>query len=293
MSVENKIEKLKNAIDELAAVVYTTVIKNGVEFYGVCLDNHKNIRPTIYMNNYLDMIESNDDIKGIAEKMIQDLQNINPLEDYNIKEFLNKEYIYNNVIVKLEKHVKTAEQVRDSYHSNLFDAVYALDVTDTLPSNKIGNASVKLTMQMILEAQMGPEDIDKLKIAAHKNIKKKYGIKFKSMFDVLGKLISGIPEEEKTNGMYILTNDKGVNGTALILDNEVMDDICDKLQTEKLIILPSSIHEVIILKESEFTKLQDLLQLVKEVNASQVKPEDQLGDFVMIYNKEIGREIIR
>ena len=57
---------------------------------------------------------------------------------------------------------------------------------------------------------------------------------------------------------------------------KVLEDIGRKHGTDTLIILPSSIHEVLVVPYKEGMDMNDMRAMVSEVNATEVLPEDQL-----------------
>ena len=54
-----------------------------------------------------------------------------------------------------------------------------------------------------------------------------------------------------------------------------------------LYILPSSIHEILLLPVSA-GKPEELAEIVKEVNRTQVQPEERLSDSVYLYDRKSG-----
>ena len=71
-------------------------------------------------------------------------------------------------------------------------------------------------------------------------------------------------------------------------DEEVMSLIAEKLGSD-LIVIPSSIHETIILKETENMSVRELNAMVKAVNAEAVDPQERLGNFVYRFDREAQR----
>lgn len=59
-------------------------------------------------------------------------------------------------------------------------------------------------------------------------------------------------------------------------DEEVMSLIAEKLGSD-LIVIPSSIHETIILKETENVSVTELNAMVEAVNEEAVTPQEKLG----------------
>jgi len=91
--------------------------------------------------------------------------------------------------------------------------------------------------------------------------------------------------------MYVLSNADKLNGAAAILDSKTMEDISEKLGGD-FIVLPSSIHEVIVLPVNEDMDRQTLEAMVQDVNAGQVAPEERLSDHVYMYDSQ-AKELVR
>lgn len=89
-----------------------------------------------------------------------------------------------------------------------------------------------------------------------------------------------IPDVPDT--MFVLTNDTKVNGAAAILNDDTRQEIADKVGD--FYVLPSSVHETLIIPKDAGMELRDLEQMVQEVNQTQVAPEERLSDHVYEYD---------
>ena len=87
--------------------------------------------------------------------------------------------------------------------------------------------------------------------------------------------------------MYVLTNNTRLNGAACIFYEDVLKKFADTLQTD-LYILPSSIHEVILLPKLARYDAMNLEDMVREVNTDGVSREEVLSDNVYIYCRSDG-----
>ena len=82
--------------------------------------------------------------------------------------------------------------------------------------------------------------------------------------------------------LYVLTNETKVNGANAILNDDIRQAIAK--QVGDFYVLPSSIHECLIVPKSNGMKRDDLEQMVQEVNQTQVAPEERLSDHVYEYD---------
>lgn len=84
---------------------------------------------------------------------------------------------------------------------------------------------------------------------------------FNSMEEVLNKMFGNemysgyLPME-----MYVLSNETRQDEAVYMFDTKVMDEIAERLGTDIIIILPSSIHETILLKKEECMDYGPLLE---------------------------------
>ena len=73
----------------------------------------------------------------------------------------------------------------------------------------------------------------------------------------------------------------------MLLDRSVMEDVIKEVGTD-FFILPSSIHECIILPADSGMDSQQLETMVCEVNETQVEKEERLSNSVYRYTLENG-----
>lgn len=103
--------------------------------------------------------------------------------------------------------------------------------------------------------------------------------------------LEDIIHEEDTNQdcydqseMLVLTNKEKHYGSAIILNTDILDKVCSLVGSD-LIILPSSVHEVLILRKKQSPQIQDLRTMVSEVNAT-LTTRELLSDNVFVYEAE-------
>lgn len=110
-----------------------------------------------------------------------------------------------------------------------------------------------------------------LKKDAWKNMKKKYP-------PVIMRLEGGI-------SLNALTNNEQFHAACYMFDEEYMSRIAEKINDD-LVIIPSSIHEILFMKKQEAPEINYLFDMVRDVNRSNaILPEEVLSDNVYIYNR--------
>lgn len=86
--------------------------------------------------------------------------------------------------------------------------------------------------------------------------------------------------------VYVLSNETKTFGAAAMLYKDVLRRISQFLLSD-LYILPSSIHEVLIITDNGEINGNELLQMVCAVNQNDVSPEEFLADNVYRFDREI------
>ena len=82
--------------------------------------------------------------------------------------------------------------------------------------------------------------------------------------------------------MFVLTNDTKVNGAAAILNDDIRQEIAEKVGD--FYMLSSLIHETLIIPKDAGMEFKELEQMVQEVNQKQVAPGERLSDHVYEYD---------
>ena len=88
--------------------------------------------------------------------------------------------------------------------------------------------------------------------------------------------------EEDIEEMYIVCNKRKSCGAGVILYDKILDRISSDLESD-LYILPSSIHETIIIKDTKDKEVSTLQDMVQNINNTVVSDEDVLSDKVYCY----------
>ena len=98
----------------------------------------------------------------------------------------------------------------------------------------------------------------------------------------MGSIIPGAGDE-----ITILSNRTAMFGASALLYPGVMDHIADKYHGDYFI-LPSSIHEVLVVRDDGTKDFRELESMVRDINSMVVSPEDKLSDTVYHYDAELG-----
>jgi hypothetical protein len=148
----------------------------------------------------------------------------------------------------------------------------------------------------IEELEKAKLDRDELFKLAQKNTGNLFKTRLYKLADLVKRICEGSIAEDYMSGdekldqseIYVCTNDSGMFGAAVMLMADVLKNIAERLGGN-IYILPSSIHEVIIVPQIEAYDLKMLCETVKGVNDTVVNETDFLSDSVYRYELETGK----
>lgn len=119
-----------------------------------------------------------------------------------------------------------------------------------------------------------------------------YPVKFRSMNEIMAEMMGGIdadmmPMMEPQDGpqLMVLTNMQGIHGASALFYPGQLETIARQIGSD-FFVLPSSVHETLILADDGTTEPDSLQFMVREINQSTVAPEDRLSDFVYHYDAQ-------
>ena len=85
--------------------------------------------------------------------------------------------------------------------------------------------------------------------------------------------------------MYVLSNKSRVEGAACMLYPNLIQDFAEAIQSS-FYIIPSSIHELLLLPTKHFEESQEVTSMIQEINDTQVSVEEILSYSLYLYDRE-------
>ena len=214
---------------------------------------------------------------GLAQRPDID---VSSLTDYSqMKEKLAME------VVSTEANKEMLETVP---HQNIEDM--AVVYRFVLNSDDEGRSSILVTNQLLENMGVTPEQ---LHADAMENAPQIKPVEIKGMSEVMvemmgpeqAEMMGIVPMDPKDEQMYVASVPDKVHGAGVLAYQDFMDKAAEKAGGD-FFILPSSIHELLIVPDNGKMELKDLEAMVREVNATQVAPADKLTDSVYHYDSQ-------
>ncbi|MBE7728081.1 MAG: hypothetical protein E7244_27940 [Enterocloster citroniae] len=242
------------------------------------VDMAPTIYPDFYYQDWKDGQSMSEIVSGVRSELIKTAPE---LSHFSIKS-MNRDSAITHLHAAVVSYDNNKEWLKNIPHERLADlAVFAKWRFDNADQDLV--TATKITEPLLAHLQLTKEEA--LKIAKTNTAR---SAKFESMDTVMKNMMvdDGMDRElvdmmfsDQSTPLSVLTNESGIDGAALIACPEVLKAVQKEIG-EDFYILPSSIHETLIVPKSEMNDVEDLKQMVSSVNEAEVPPEDRLSDNV-------------
>ncbi len=288
-----------------ADVAIREVVKNNDEkLCGLMIrKTDDTIVPTIYLEDFYRMVNEGEKPLDSVMTELAEIHQEHMANSFDINSITDFDQAKSNIRMKLINAEKNQENLKDKPHRIMDDLAVTYYVQ--IKNDEMGNASVAINEDMMKQYGLTEEGLHEIASANMDLEAKPLFMDMNSMMrDIMKKsLPDGMPENIKDDlvdealqnasapGVYVLSNEEKYNGAAMLLSEKAMDMVRMNVG-EDFFMLPSSIQKtIIVLKKVEFS-LEDMEKMVREVNATQVSPDEQLSDHVYEYDAA-ERTIVR
>ena len=240
-----------------------------------------NVSPTIYLNGFFEEYLS-DGAVAVAKRILAIYEANKPKESVDISFFMDIEKVRPKIKMKLINYEKNKELLEHVPYVRFLDLAIVFMVV--LKSNCDNDfASILIHNHHLNLWNMDAEDLYNL---AMENTADDFEIiPMKSIIEaIMDEEAAGVVMDNAGIEMSILTNHSRLHGAVGIIHKEILNQYMKEKQAEKVLILPSSIHETILITCDTLPDMEYMKDMVKEVNATQVQPEEVLSDNVYVYD---------
>ena len=260
MKVSNKVlEVLREDGFNVEAV---EVKKNGVVLNGIrYTPEGSNVSPTVYVDGLTDE-QAIETCRRLFRKPVPKIDN--PFENFDKSRLFARIYRKGNSGTDLTREVLNLE-VAAAYQFDLYDGKGSCLI------HKAHAESIGIDPDELIETALRNTFAD---------------CKVYNIEELLAQLMEAADSifeiPSGPTNMWVLTNTSGCLAAANLLNKEALTKLAETVESD-LFILPSSIHEVIVVP-TKLGNAEDLKAMVQEINAAEVKADEQLSDSVYRFN---------
>ena len=266
------------------------ILNNGTNHIAMILyKNGEKLHPQIYLERFFEDYKRGKTMKEILQDVMttyeEALKNINPDSLSGIEDW---EQVKGRLAFRLLSKERNKETLENYVYKEFLDL--AAIVTFCTEIDEQGVKAIRVTHDLAELWNVSKEEILQ---AAEENTEALFPVRMEPILDTLCRVADisrdDLPEEvlaeEDSPQIMVLTNYLGVNGATVLLYDSFLQQVYEKLGG-KFIILPCSIHEVIVMPSASAPHAADSQKMVEQINRSAVKEEEILSDSVYLYDGE-------
>lgn len=290
MEMREFAEKVRRAMSEVLGDGYEVRLQevqknNGVRLQGLLILTEKqNVSPTIYLKPFWEAYEGGVTLADLVSKILQIYREDTPGESIDMSFFKEFEKVKDRICYRLINARQNKALLERIPHIPFLDL--AVCFYYAYESEVLGSGTILIYNTHVNMWQTGTAELMRL---AQVNTPRLFPWECSSMDAVVRELLSQdaeqswwLSEEEKQQlmkelPMQILSNEQRIHGAACILYPGLLEELAQKTDAN-LYILPSSVHEVILLPDHKEEDPEQLRAMVREVNCTQLEPEEVLSD---------------
>lgn len=285
-AVERKVKQ--QMTEGMSVCIQRTTKNNGKVRIGIMLSEEgSNVSPTIYLEEYFDQFQKHKSIDQVVKNIWRLYREVRIEHTWETSILQSFSKTRQKIVYKLIHAQENEELLKTIPHVLYLDLAIVCYIL--LDISESGTATILITNEMM---KMWKIEKEMLYSIAHQNTKKALPAEFKTMRAVVAELLG---EESKPGEgedlMYVLTNEIRSFGASCILYDKVLEDIGNQLG-ENYYVLPSSVHEVIIVPESKSPNRADLEDMIEEINDTQVEEEEILSYRAYYFSRKENRLIL-
>lgn len=278
----------KHLGEDWTAELLTNVTKNnGTNRVAMVLyKNDDKIRPQIYLEKYYEDYQRGKELQEIVEEVLKmyksAMKDINPKNLERLEEWTN---IKKRLALRIVSKERNQEELYNLVYEKVCDLVAI--ATICVERNEEGVKSIRITQDLARKWNVSNEEILE---AAKENTATLFPPKIQDLYEFVQDMVD-ISKEELSQGrknfpdLQILTNDLCINGATVILYDSFMKEVYERLGG-KFIILPSSVHEVLVVPLEDSMYIPYLREVVESINQRFVAEDEILSDNVYLYDGE-------
>lgn len=264
---------------------------NGIVLTGIHISKKvSGVCPTVYLDSYLNDLNAGrnfseimDEIYDVCKERMEDVP-------FQMDEYLPFSQVKEHIIYRLVNYRLNRKNLENAPYLPFHDL--AITFRWMVHKDEEGVSSVQIYNEDLKRWKISIQALYKLAVS---NTQRLFPYKLQGMISMLAEQgffadhdASGQLDVQSgdcpENGLYVATNQEGINGATVILYPEVLDE-CAKMAGGDIYLLPSSIHEFIFFSRDLLGNERELKEMVSEANRTVVAPTEVLSENIYYYNQ--------
>lgn len=288
MEINEFAQKVRRAVEKELGGAYRAEVKevqknNGVLLHGLLiLPPERNVVPTIYLETFYAAYEDGVTFRDVLDRILDIFREETPGENIDMNFFTSFEKVRDRICYRLIGRRGNEELLRDVPYVEFLDL--AVCFYYAYSGRMLGEGTILIHNSHMKNWNVRIKDLMNL---AQENTPRLYPGRLTPMREVLEEML-GIHEEFSADQdldipLTVLTNDRRTHGAACILYPGMLERIGER-KKKSFYIIPSSIHEVLLLERTGAEAPEEMKKMICEVNRQHVAAEEVLSDNLYYYD---------
>ena len=258
--------EIRGQVDaQVRTELYTVTKNNGTRRTGILFKQEdSNLAPTIYLEEFYQKYLKGQQVPDLADSICSIYQEIRVKKTCDCQNLFDFNHVKEHIVYKLIRRDANEELLKKIPYEPFLDlaVVYYIQIDNT----RFGSAAIQIRNEHLRYWRVEKEEIPRL---AEKNTPRIYPVQIRQI----------------VRFMYVATNEQCSLGAAVMRYPDFRKKVRGMIRGD-FYILPSSIHEVILVPESFGLEPERMQEMVKEINQTGVAPEEVLSDSVYYFDGE-------
>lgn len=258
--------EIRGQVDaQVRTELYTVTKNNGTRRTGILFKQEdSNLAPTIYLEEFYQKYLKGQQVPDLADSICSIYQEIRVKKTCDCQNLFDFNHVKEHIVYKLIRRDANEELLKQIPYEPFLDlaVVYYIQIDNT----RFGSAAIQIRNEHLRYWRVEKEEIRRL---AEKNTPRIYPVQIRQI----------------VRFMYVATNEQCSLGAAVMRYPDFREKVRGMIRGD-FYILPSSIHEVILVPESFGLETERMQEMVKEINQTGVAPEEVLSDSVYYFDGE-------
>jgi hypothetical protein len=281
--------------EEYSVITHPIPKNNGLTLDGLCIGTStQEAIPTIYLNSYYTAYENGMSMNDILTDIVNLYETSCFPPEIERKALQSVEFAESRIIYRLINEPANRAILAEVPHMSLPGLDLVLVFYLILGEDDNGQYSAMIKNSQLTLWNLKAED---LLASARINTPWLFPARIRTMTEVLKEMTAEAMGTEYNeheldhvlqdtgweSPFYVLTNRSGLYGASCICYEGILKDFAASLGQD-LLILPSSIHEVLIIPNSEGLSYRDISNMICRINEEEVPVEDHLSNHLYYYS---------
>ncbi len=263
-----------------------TIKNNGVKLTGVCvLAKDKKVGPTVYLDDFYKQYENGKTLGDIVRTIVELVENEEDTLDFEVDDFCDYEKASKRIVYRLVNTKKNEQMLLDVPHFEYLDM--SIIFCYVVESDKWNSSNISGTIVLhnnhIELWNKTPEAIYEI---AKKNTPVIYEPELCHIKDIIDRMGGDIFHYDGDIGelpLYVITNKQKQFGAGSILYEGFLEKFSISYQ-HNIYLIPSSIHEMILVLDNGFVDPDILKNMIYQVNRECLTDTEVLSDSLYYYD---------